>query len=162
MRKILLASVGLILIFAALLLACGLSRPVGLTRLTVSFLASGKDPSGTPCCYFVLSNSGPNSIYRISSYRITGLAGRDQDTITNGPLGFDYQDRVLRPEDSEIITVPTPVGETAWRARFDYWTYKGPIGSDAENFVMWARSKIGMKITDVHHWGTGMSEIVNE
>jgi hypothetical protein len=162
MRKIFIASAGLILILASLLLADRSNRPTRLTKLAVSFLAYTNDGSGTRCCAFVLSNAGPGSIYRISSYRITGPAGGVWDTIKNAPLSFDYRDRVLRPGDSEIIMVPAPVGQTAWRARFDYWTYKGPIGSVAENLVMSARRKLGMKITDVRDWGAGMSEVMTE
>jgi len=162
MRKILIASVGLILILAGLLLAYSSNRPARLAKLTVSFLANTNDGSGTRCCSFVLSNSGPRSIYRISSYRITGPAGGNRDTIKNAPLSFDYRDRVLRPGDSEIIMVPAPVGQTAWRARFDYWSYRGPIGSVVENFIMSVRGKIGMKITDVRQWGAGISEVMTE
>ena len=162
MRKILIASAGLILVLAGLLLAYSSKRPAGLTKLTVSFLAYTNDGSGARCCSFVLSNSGPRSIYRISSYRITGSAGGFRDTITNAPLSFAYRDRVLRPGDSEIIMVPAPAGQRAWRAQFVYWAYKGPIGSVAENFVMSVRRRIGMKITDVRDWGAGMSDVMTE
>jgi hypothetical protein len=162
MRKIFIASVGLILTLADLVLAYTSNHPASYTKLTVSFLAYTNDGSGVRCCSFVLSNSGPRSIYRISSYRITGPDGGNRDTITNAPLSFNYRDRVLRTGDSEVIVVAAPVGRTAWRARFDYWTYQGPVGSMAENCVMSLRRWIGMKITDVRQWGTGMSEVMAE
>jgi len=162
MRKILIASVGLVLTLAGLLLAYSSNGPARLAKLTVSFLAYTNDGSGTRCCCFVLSNSGSRSIYRISSYRITGPAGGDRDMIKNAPLSFDYRDRVLRPGDSEIIMVPVPVGQKAWRARFDYWAYKGPIGTVAENFVMSVRRRMGMKISDVRQWGAGLGEVMTE
>ena len=159
-RNILIAFVSLIMILIGSLLFGRFGNTVASPKLTVSFLAFTNNSSGASCCAFVLTNSASQSIYRISSYRITSPAGTD--TITNAALSYDYADRVLRPGDSEVILIPTPISPKAWRACFDFWTYRGRIRSVAEDFVIATRRALGTKVQDVHHWSTGMSEVITE
>jgi hypothetical protein len=84
--------------------------------------------------------------------------------LTVSFLGFtnDSLGRILRPGDSEVLLVSTPAGAKAWRARFDFWLYKGRIGSGLENWIIAARRALGMKVQDIHQWGAGVSEIITE
>jgi hypothetical protein len=151
-----------IVVFTVLFLIHVFSGAAKAPKLSVSFLTFTNDGFGTRCSAFALSNAGNAAIYRISSYRITGPGGRNQDTLTNAPLSDGYSDRVLRPGDSETLLIPTPLGVTAWRARFDFWAYRGRLWSSAEDLGVIVRTKLGMKVQDVRRWGTGMSDVISQ
>jgi hypothetical protein len=159
-RRILIASAGLILIWAGLLVFWPYAHHDQAQKLTVSFLGFTNDSSNASCAAFLLSNLGPQSVCRTSSYQIFSANGHD--LIQNAPLSFDYMDRILRPGDSEKILVPKPVGAKPWRAGFDYYLYRGRIGSVAEDWVIGTRRTFKMKVQDVRNWGTGLSDAIAE
>jgi len=150
------------MVLAWLLLYSLASSPPASPVLSVSFLASTNDAAGVQYTALMLSNSGPQSLFRICSYRIIGPSGKRGDTIKNAPLGVNYKDHVLRPGESETITIPTPIGEKVWRAGFDCWTYGGKIQSIAEDLLMTGRRTLGLKVRDPHLWGLGVSEVITE
>jgi hypothetical protein len=159
-RRILIASAGLILILAGFFVFWPSAHHDQPQKLTVSFLGFTNDSSHASCAAFLLSNSGPQSICRTSSYQI--LSANGHDLIKNAPLSYDYMDRILRPGDSETILVPKPVGAKTWRAGFNYYLYRGRIGSVAEDWVIGTRRTFKMKAQDVRHWGTGLSDAITE
>lgn len=161
-RKIFIAFLAISVILTVFLLVRAFPRPVGAAQLSVSFITFTNDGSGLRCAAFALTNSGPRSVYRICSYRITGPGGRNRDTITNAPLSLDYRDRVLRPGESEMILIPAGPGSEPWRARFDFWEHRGLVWSMAADWTMAARRKLGMQVQDYRRWGTGMSDLISQ
>jgi hypothetical protein len=159
-RKIFMASSGLILILAGCLVFWPYARHNDTSQLTVSFLGFTNDSSYAPCAAFLLSNSSPQSICRTSSYLILGANGHD--FIKNAALSYDYMDHILRPGDSETILVAKPASTNIWRAGFNYYQYRGQVGSIAENWIIVARRTLKMKVQDIRNWGKGLSDIVAE
>jgi hypothetical protein len=160
-NKLLITCIVLVLVLAGLLVY-NISYPQTHPAMLVSFLSSTNDAAGVRYTTLILSNAGPQSIYRNCSYSITGPSGQARDTIKHAELGNGYLDRILLPGESETISIPTPVGEKAWRARFDCWTYPGKARGMAEDLLMIGRRSLGLKMQDVHSWGAGVSEIITE
>jgi hypothetical protein len=114
-RKSVIICVIMILVVGAAVTMFVLGRPSGPPKLSVRFLAF-TNAAGTRLASFVISNDSPWAVTRESGYHIQVPVGRRWSTITND--WFPTGGRVLRPGQTETLTIAAPVQQPQWRIAF--------------------------------------------